>query len=137
MNRMKVNENGFHCSIWFALCINWIHPSITIYSIISNGFLQELRMETNCQRVLYLSYYQRNKSINGIKEYNRKGLYIRNHYYTENRKFQSIVFGIDWNYFHMEYSGLIYFRMHTVTFFLNDYGTKSESVLCKLFLIRP
>ena len=47
----------------FVLCINWIHPSITIYSIISNGIVPELRVETKCLRVLYYLYYQRNKHI--------------------------------------------------------------------------
>ena len=44
-------------------------------------------------------------------------LCIGNYYYTETRKFQSIVFGIDSNSVHMEYQGLFFFLMQSVTLF--------------------
>ena len=50
-------------TVRFVLCIEWRYSSITLNSIISNGFLPELRLETKCLRGLYYSYSQRNKQM--------------------------------------------------------------------------
>ena len=47
----------------FVLCVYWRYSSITLNSMMNNGFLPELRLETKCLRVLYYPYYQRNKQI--------------------------------------------------------------------------
>ena len=56
--------------IRFVLCVYWRYSSITLNSMMSNGFLPELRLETKCLRGLYYLYYQHNKQIsrwNNIK----------------------------------------------------------------------
>ena len=53
-----MNENRFQCLIRFVLCIEWKQLSITVNSsIMSNGFLPELRLGLDCSKTLYYQHF--------------------------------------------------------------------------------
>ena len=57
MNRVEANENGFHCSMRFVLCIKWRYPLLSIVIVQKTDILAELRLETNCSKALYYQHF--------------------------------------------------------------------------------